>query len=389
VRADQNEVFSEVSSKLLSVKKVLSLAKEALVCNQKLFQTEGQEEENYRYKLKMDKIESQLDSRFKKTTRFIKNFGIDKFILSAQTDSSQEWSNDKLEETGRLYYQAYIDSCEALIGHLTNTYNRVLNRQQEHKAKPEFSSLFEQWQKDKNVGRAKVWQRSYLHKDIEIPAQYINQFKQFEQEFSEIIANENTAHLTRTIKEASLNGVRRKIITLFQQGNIDALKVLSQSLALHKKSSDEAKPLHNLSLAYLYSAIEDYNSSLTYFESLPSNAIFEDELQQIMTIAFKLTDYPLASACLEKLSNITDIYMSKHAKLLKLLGETDKAIILYTKYLASFNEDTQAWLELGELYFDIKAYDAALVAFEVVLSQDTTNLRALDLIEEITQIQQG
>ena len=140
MRADQNKVFSEVSSKLLSVKKVLSLAKEALVCNQKLFKTEGQEQENYRYKLKMDKIECQLDSRCKKTTRFIKSFGIDKFILSAQTDSSQEWSNDKLEETGRLYYQAYIDSCEALIVHLTNTYNRVLNRQQEHKTKPEFSS---------------------------------------------------------------------------------------------------------------------------------------------------------------------------------------------------------------------------------------------------------
>jgi tetratricopeptide (TPR) repeat protein len=134
--------------------------------------------------------------------------------------------------------------------------------------------------------------------------------------------------------------------------------------------------------------MEDYGSSLTYFESLPSNAIFEDELQQIMTIAFKLSDYPLASACLEKLSNITDIYMPKHAKLLKLLGETDKAITLYADYLASFNEDTKAWLELGELYFDIKAYDAALMAFEVVLSQDAKNLRASNLIKEVTEIQQ-
>ncbi len=389
VREDQNRVFSEVSSKLLSVKKVLSLAKEALECNQKLFQTKGKEKENYRYKLKMDKIESQLDSRFKKTTRFIKNFGIDRFILSAQTDSSEEWSNDKLEETARLYYQAYIDSCNSLIEHLTNTYDKVLSRQQEHKTKPKFSSLFSQWKKDKNVGRAKVWRNCYLHDDIEIPQQYIKQFEQFDEEFSEIIVNENTAHLTRTIKEASLDGVRRKIITLFQQGNIEALKVLSQSLKLHQKSSDEAKPLYNLSLAFLSSALEDYDTSLAYFESLPSNAILEDELQQIMTIAFKLSDYQLARACLDKLSNITDIYMPKHAKLLKLLGETDKAITLYTDYLANCNEDTNAWLELGALYFDIKAYDAALMAFEVVLSQDAKNLRALDLLEEVTKIQQA
>ena len=387
IREDQNKVFSEVSSKLLAVKKVLSLTKEALECNKKLFQSKGKEEENYRYKLKMDKIESQLNSRFKRTSTFIKNFGIDKFILSAQTDSSEEWSNDKLEETGRLYYQAYIESCESLIVHLTNTYDRVLSRQQEHKPSPNFSSLFDQWRKDKNTGRGLVWQNSYLHTEVEIPSEFIDTFSQFEKDFSAIIVNENTAHLTRTIKEASLDGVRRKVITLFQQGNIAALKVLSQSLELHKKTSDDAIPLYNLCLAYLYSAIEEFDESLFYFEALPDESILEDELQQIMTIAFKISNYQLANACLDKLSKITDIYIPKHAKLLNLLGETDKAIELYTKYLATSHEDTSTWLELGKLYFDIEIFDAAKMAFEVVLSQDSNNISASDLIGKIPTLQ--
>jgi hypothetical protein len=386
VRADQNKVLSEVSSKLLSVKKVLSLAQEALECNEKLFKEKGKEEANFKFKLRMDKIEDTLCNRYKNTSTFIKNYGMDKFILSAQTDSSEEWSNDKLEDTGRLYYQAYIDSCKALIELLTKTFNRVLSRQQEHKTNPQFPSLFEQWKNDNNLGRAKVWQSSHLHANTEVPVQYISQFRKFYEEFTDIIANENTAHLTRTIKEASLDGVRRKIITLFQQGNIDALNVLSQSLELQKKNSNKAETLYNLSLAFLNCATENYDSSLAYFESLPNNAIFEDELQQIMLIAFKLSNYSLASACLDKLNNITDIYMAKHAKLLKLLGQTDKAVKLYTGYLASFNEDTKAWLELGELYFDMKAYDSALMAFEVVLSQDNKNSLAFSYKNKLNNI---
>jgi len=383
VREDQNKVLSEVSSKLLDVKKVFTLVKEALECNKKLFETKGKEQENYRYKLKMDKIESQLNSRYKTTTKFIKNFGIDKFILSAQTDSAEEWSNDKLEETGRLYYQAYIDSCKSLIKHLTNTQERVLSRIEEHKSQPDFKSLLSQWQKDKNIGRAIVWKNSPLHTSVKIPETFIQSFEQFNSDFLAIIANEKTAHLTRTIKEASLHGVRRKVITLFQQRNIEALKVLSQSLELHKKTSEDATPLYNLSLAYLYCALEEYDESLFYFDALPKEAIHEDELQQIMTIAFKLSNYELASACLEKLSDITDIYLPKYAKLSKLLGDTDKAVQLYSDYLSACPDDTSIWLEVGQLYFEMKIMDAALLAFNMVLSQEPTNMSALAFIEKL------
>lgn len=386
IREDHNKVFTEVSKKLLAVKKVLSLVKEALECNQKLFQTKGKEEDNYRFKLKMDKIEKQLDSRYKSTTKFIKSFGIDKFILSAQTDTTEEWSNDKLEETGRLYYQAYVDSCETLITHLTSSHDKILSRIQEHKTQPDFSLLFEQWKKDKNLGRALVWQNSTLHTTVEIPEKIIKIFSQFESDFLTILANEKTGHLTRTIKEASLQGVRRKVITLFKQGNIKALKVLSQSLEDHKKTSDEAIPLYNLSLAYLYSDLEEYDESLLYFEALPKEAIDEDELHQIMTIAFKISNYQLAGACLENLSEITDVYLPKYAKLLKLLGDTDKAIKLYTDYLSTYPEETSIWLELGQLYFDMKIFAPAQIAFEMVLSQEPDNISGLALIAKIPTI---
>ncbi len=380
---DYNDVLSKVEKTLSNIKQINLLAQDALKANSKLFEDKGQESENFKYKIQMDKIEKQLNAKFKKTVTFVKNFGIDKFIVSAQTDSSAEWSDEKLEKTGRLYYQAYIDTCKSLINHLENTKNRILNRIEEQRINANISALLEQWQSDKVPGRAKNWLKRN-QKNIDLYPDTIKQkFIQYDEQFNEIIANEDTPHLARTKNEASLHGVRRKIITLFHQKNLEALKTLAQSLKLHVQANDEATPLYHLCLAYFYTASANEVEALANFDLLPSEDIFEDELQQIAAIAFKLENYDLAKACLNQLSSIANIYIPQYAKLLLLMGEEEAAIACYTEFLQAHPEDIFIWCNLGILYFEMGAIEAAKLAFDIVLAKDKTHSQAKIYMEKI------
>lgn len=380
---DYNAVLLQVEKILTDIKQINILVKDALKANNQLFANKGKETENFKYKVKMDKIERQLNTKFKKTAKFVKNFGIDKFIISAQTDSSAEWSDKKLEETGRLYYQAYIDTCASLLVHLENTKNRVLSRIEEQKPNADTSALLEQWQKDKTPGRARNWLKAN-QRDISLySADIKKQFIELEQEFQTIIANEDTRHLARTKNEASLHGVRRKIITLFHQKNIAALKTLAQSLKLHMQTKSEATSLYHLCLAYFFTASGNEVDALANFELLPSEDILEDELQRLAAIAFKLENYDLAKACLSQLTAIANIYIPQYAKLLLLLGEQDAAIACYTTFLQTHPDDAFIWCNFGIFYFDIGAMDAAKLAFEMVLSKDSTNSQAIFYMQQI------
>lgn len=383
ITQDYNVVLKQVEKILAHVKKISLLAQDALQANEQLFKDKGKESDNFKHKVIMDKIEQQLNTKYKRAAKFVKNFGIDKFIKSAQTNSSAEWSDEKLEQTGQLYYQAYIDTCSTLLFHLDSTRSRILSRIEEQKAKPNIAALLEQWQQDNNVGRAKNWltkqaiQKETLSDDLRA------KFSSFEQQFNDIIANENTRHLERTKKEASLYGVRRKVITLFHQKNIAALQTLAQSLKLLTQTNQEATSLYHLCLAYFFTATKDEPQALAYFEQLPDEEILEDELQQIARIAFKLENYDLAKACLKHLASIANIYIPQYAKLLLLLGDKEAATACYTDFLQSHPGDIFMWCNLGVFYFENGASEAAKLAFEMVLAQDNEHVRAKVYMEKI------
>ena len=178
-----------------------------------LFKEKGKETENFKHKLRMDKIEKQIDSKYKKSAKFIKNFGLDKFIKSTQT--KHDWSDDKVEETGRLYYQAYIDSCLSLISHLQACCQRIKVRLEEQKATPDIELLLTKWQQDKQFGRTQNWFEQTGYDVSLLPLAQQQLYQEHLQTFQDIINCEETNHLTRTKKEASLDGVRSKIFILY------------------------------------------------------------------------------------------------------------------------------------------------------------------------------
>jgi hypothetical protein len=387
IRRDNNYVLDNVSTMLKKIQEIQILAQEALQCNENFFKVKGKESENFKYKLRMDKIEKKLNGYYKKTTAFIKNFGLDKFILSVQT-SHDEWSDEKIKDTGTHYYQAYLNSCTALITHLKETILRINSRIEEEKAIPNFQLLFNQWETDRHFGRAQVWQESLSHKDVKISPKNQLKLDSFTKPFMAVIDNEQTIHFAKMKRQSSLNGVKRKIITLFNHSNIDGLQAMVNSLGLYSEDNEKFKQAQELSIlakAYFEKANNNYENALHWFEKLSEENISEDELQQITSISIKLGVYQKAESALKKLSDTSNIFTSKYAKILSLMGKTQEAIDIYTTYLAEEPDDYHALLNLGKLYFETNNYESAQLAFQYVLSKEPDNIEAKEYLTKTHQ----
>lgn len=384
IRKDNNLILKKVSKVLKDIQKIKLLAEEALTCNNKLFKEKGKESENFKYKIRMDKIENKLNNNFKKAAPFVKNFGLDKFIKSAQT-SHEDWSDEKVEETGRLYYQAYIDASKTLVKLLQDSVERIKSRIEEEKDAPNFDLIFKQWQQDKHFGRAHVWLKNSNHVSSQLPQSVKSQLDEQIHQFEQVINKDDSAHLARSKQEASLAGVRRKIIILFHQHNIDGLGVLTTSLSTYQGSEEDviqAKKLHTLAQAFYAVLIGEKATAMGYFEQLDEEEIQEDELQQIASLAIKLEQYDKAEWAFKGLSDLASIYTAQYAKILRLLGKVEQSIDCYTEYLTENSEDIQAWLALGKLYHDIDSVDSAKIAYEYVLAKEPNNFIAQEYLNQ-------
>ncbi|WP_286271734.1 6-hydroxymethylpterin diphosphokinase MptE-like protein [Thalassotalea hakodatensis] len=386
IQHDYNVVNTNVKRVLADVKDIKRLAEKALTANEQLFKEKGNESENFKFKIQMDKIEKKLNTTFKRTSKFIKNFGIDKFISSAQANSSDEWSDDKVEKTGKLYYQAYIVTCENLIILLDKALERINSRIEEQKPTPRLSIMFAQWEKDRILGRAQHWLEKTHVDQSTFTSEEQSTFERFAKIHTADIHNVETKHLTRTKEEASLDGVRRKVITLFHQKNIDALTTLMNSLKISMETEEQAKVLYNLGLAYSSILTESYQDALYYFEQLPPEHIEEDELQQLAGIAYKLKDYDLAKACLQELSVLSITYLPQFTKLLRLLGDEKIALNYFHQCIEQDPKNVFLWNGLGEFYFNGKAYDSAKIAFETALSNAPDDKRAKEFLQKLNAL---
>jgi len=387
IKKSNNIVLNNISRMLKDVKAIKLLAEECLECNQKLFAVKGKEENNFKYKVRMDKIEKKLDKKYIKATNFIKNFGLDQFIKSAQASGS-EWSDDRVEETGRLYYQAYINSSISLIKHLTDSLQRINSRIEENKLTPDFQILYKQWQKDQHFGRAMVYKERF-NNQIEYFENNQNYYDECLNQYDELINKTDTLHLTRTKKEASLAGVRRKITILFNQRNIDALQVMMISLSMYDPKNpqyQQAQELFLLAEAFLAILEKNFVNALFLLEQLPVDNIGEDELQQIASIAIKLGKYQQAEDALKVLASTSVTYIPKYAKILNLLGKNQESIDTYTHYLSQKPKDTHVWFLLSKLYFDLNFFESATIAFEQLLITDPDNLSAIEYLNKIREM---
>jgi len=375
-------ILKEIRHTLAKIVKIKTLAKQALHYNQALFQKNNRDDSHFKNKIRMDKIEKQFQTEYADETKFIKTFGIFAFINSIPAESSEPWSEEKMEMTGRLYYEAYVSTCNHLINLLEPSIYRIESRLEELKFQPNFDRIFKQWELDQQIGRANIWVKNHADKFSTLPKQTQQQLLDYQNQFFEIVNNPETKLRKLIMEESPLSGVKAKIIYLYQHQNKAGLNQLANALNQMKDNHDATDFLH-FCQSFIFLLENDENGALVELEKIIQIDKHEEMLKQLASLSLNFNQMEKAESTLMKLSLKAEIYIPIYAQVLKINNKIDKSIDLYSEYLNNNPMDIPVWLALGQVYLEIGATESAQMTFLEVLKLDPKNQAALNYLHKI------
>jgi hypothetical protein len=371
-------ILNELTPIISQLREVRKLAEEALECNEGLFGRDGIEAD-FKYKIRMDKIEHRLNNKFKHISPLVKKFGIRRFLRVVRPDRDKEWSDEEIEQTGRIYYESYCEGADAMLAAVEQARQRVLARIGEEQDSPDFTLLLSQWRKDNQPGRARVWRSR--HADRFIPEQYQPDFDQLVNDLNKILKERDTGHVKKCQNMADLSSVQSKALMLFKHHDIASLKRLNDSLQKH--SSHEAHQFRDLVAGYLAELEEDDDTALEFYQIIPEGPLLEDALRRICSLTLKHNDYHNATLALDCLSSLSPDYMPMLAELLRISGQIQQAANIYAEYLEQVPDDLVTLLKLGQLYIDEGVIDGAKWVYDYILKLEPENQVAHPMLRNL------
>lgn len=362
--------LAKTQGQLLHIKK---LTTEAIRCNDGLFGRNGIQQ-NFKYKKRMDKIENSLNKKYTVFSRLVKSFGIREFLKLTRIDKEAEWEDSEIEKTAKNYYEAYSNSASILIKLIRSSKKRLESRLDELSDSPNIEKLIEQWQKDRQPGRALIWLKKNNLTLSQLPQKQRNAFQKLLDNFQQVLDNTDTDHMKRSRQFAELTGVRGKAQAFFRQKNIEALQQLIRSLELHPDKKAERYLF--LAKGYLFELEEKYDHATDEYQKLFSDMedpLMEDCLRRIASISISRNDRHNGLLALESLSHMSPAYLPQYADMLRLTGAHQDAINTYLDYLEKVPNDLTTMIRVGQFYKELNIPEGAKVMFEHVLEKDPTN----------------
>jgi len=366
--------------------KIKQLAKQALEHNDGLFGRNGKKAD-FKHKLQMDKIEKQLNKNHKEHASLCKLFGMKEFIKTFSTTEAEDWSDEEIETKGRVYYQAYISGADDILQLIRAGKTRIESRIAEEKDSPDFSTLFLQWQKDRQPGRAFIWQNRHEQLVQELDQEVVSQLQQMASDLNKEIDNNEHAHIKKIKQYASLHGVTGKALEFFKNRDSDGLQRLLNGLAT--RGEVEADILHNLVSGYDAElngqndiAIEHYQHVVIH-ETNTANPALENALSRLAYLALEHHELTVAGSFLEALCGLSPAYMPQYADILRMTNQLQRAVDVYTEYLSVAPDDLSTMMKLALLYKRIGAKESAQWLFEHILQKDPGNEAAQDLLQQV------
>ncbi|MCU7837419.1 MAG: DUF115 domain-containing protein [gamma proteobacterium symbiont of Taylorina sp.] len=125
-------VLKELNTTQFKVNKIEELANKGLEYNEKFF-ANNNPEANFNFKLKMDKLEKELNHiDLIKFSDLSKKFGMNEFLYFLNPDSDREWTNEDIKKSGDIYYRALRTGATELNKHIFTAINRIEVRLLEH-----------------------------------------------------------------------------------------------------------------------------------------------------------------------------------------------------------------------------------------------------------------
>lgn len=371
------DVLAELKRAEFQVQAIKRLAEKARHINDTMYNASGLLE-NYKDKRKLDQIEKKFKRQHRHFAKLVKRFGIRQFIQVVRPFNDEDWTFEEARQLGNIYYDAYYEGTKKLSRLIADAMQRVLVRQQENEADPDFDLLFEQWRKDKSFGRAKAWR--IKHPNVAISADTSALFSEFEREFEEVLNQKDTRHFARIKARSKLTIVRQRAGLLFKHNKLEELQDLLLSLDKHEQQQ-AAEPYRYLIKGYLAELAGDTELALNTYQKIIENGdiLLEDALIRIARIGIEHNDIHNVYLALDCLSKLNPVFLPFYAEIQRLQGDMLDAIDAYSAYVSQFPSDTLAQIKLAMLYIECKSYDGAEMMLDFILSQKPDHQAAIDI----------
>ncbi len=372
--------LAKAQGKLLHVKK---LTQEAIRCNDGLFGRKGIKQD-FKFKKRMDKIENSLNRRHAKFSKLVKSFGIREFLKLTRIDKDAEWEDSEIEKTGKSYYEAYSNSASALIKLIRRSKNRLESRLLELNNTTTLEPLIEQWQKDRQPGRALIWLQQKNLTISQLSKEQQDTITPLVNNYQQVLDNADTDHMKRSQQWSELTGVRGKAQAFFRQQNRVAIQQLIRSLELHP--DEKAEKYLFLAKGYLLELEDNIDAATDEYQQLFSDMedpLLEDCLRRIASISITRNDPANGLLALETLSHISPAYLPQYADMQRLTGAHQDALNTYLDYLEKVPSDLITMIRVGQFYKELNIIEGARAMFEHVLEKDPENKSVQILLEEI------
>lgn len=377
-------VEKELTRARRKFQEILDLSREALDCADGLFGTNGKKQE-FKHKIRMDKIERRLDTSYRDFTKLVKQFGLKKFLAILKAPrSAEEWSDQQVEDATRNYYEAYREGTQNLINLVDEALERVGSRIEEEKERPDFGLLFARWEKDCELGRLPLFRGRRLDSQGLLAALDQDEVQRLEEEFRRVMTEERTSQIKLLEELHDVRHTRSKALILFNRGESEELKTMEVGLSGHPNQEKALPYLHFVRglIAELkgevIEAVEEYQHLLED----SSHPLTEDALQQIASLSIGVGDLENALLTVECLAGISTAYLPPYGELLKAVGRFEDAFNVYNRYVGLAPEDVGALMKLGMLCREAGLKETSEELFRRVIALDPQNGAAQALLSE-------
>lgn len=374
-------VRAEIERARKKFQEICRLSKEALQCADGLFGRKGKTRD-FRHKVRMDKIERRLSGSFLEFSGLVRQFGLRRFCSSLRS-TMDEMTDEQVETATYEYYEAYLAGGEYLIEVMDGVLERIDARKDEEGSNPDFARLLDQWEKDRQFGRLRVWRRRNPEGAQRMQAEKKEQVSLLEAEFERVMTEERTSQIDLLEKLHDVKHTRSKALLLFKRGEVEELEGMARGLAGHPDQEKALPYLHfvNGLLAELRNdpeaAVAEYQHLLADLE----HPLTEDALLQIAHLSMAAGDGDNALLALECLVAVSPTYLPPYGELLKAVGNYEEAFNAYNRYLAFAPDDVGALITLGMFCHEAGLSEAAQELFHRALERDPQNGAALAMLE--------
>ena len=379
-----DELQQNVELILSELKLIKTLAQQAIRYNHQLFDPQ-QKQPSAHFKHKLDQIEETLNHQHADSTDFVKRFGIRHFITMIRPDEDRKHSHNDTRLAGETYYRAYLNTVDELSDILQQTQKRIASRQEENQDTPNLIHLLQQWDEDEQYGRALRWQQTHTNDKLNKETQQALQtlITKHQQKLEDV-----KQHLTKVInKQGDLQGIQARALEYLTLKEAAGLQQLIAGLTQHQEQT-QAKQLILLAQAYLME-LSNKSIAMTLYQQIDTEPVQFDALKRLLTLAMECHDYDKALQTLARLAEQTPAFIPLLADMLHLLGDSEKAIGLYTDYMLLNPDDLHSMFKLGKLYEALGSTEGLKWTMQYILEKDPTNTAAKELLENIGKEQSG